>query len=506
MTGFAAYRQENVEVNLARATAVNITLAVAGSNAVVDVVASAEIDQSTNVQGSNISTEFFSNIPTSRTVQGLYTIAPTVARSGLRDASGRDRDPWVAGSSGPENSYILDGVNTTDPAFGGGGANLPFEFVQEVQIKTGAFGADQGLSTGGVFNVIPKTGTNEFHGDVFTYGLPHSFVRETEFSVHGSCPNGYSSSMRCRYRRTDRQKSSDVLRGIQSAVPHEQLSRPDPMKSKVRSKPVLLGQALVVDQQPNTLTFTTFGDFTKEEGFYAQNLQIVNGFGDKGASRVFVRPAVTTTRLVSTRISPELIGEFSFGIPANKIHSGDVAGYPACHRCFAILRPDNTVAPIAVRVCRGSREQVSSITHMFRAVRCSGISCRAHGSVSIRSVARSLGSSSISRTSSRSHMKYGFEFYRNSYDIFQASTGPNNVLQPGNVAQQQRYDSTTDNQRFPRDQQLRGLHRSRNGGSLSDQYGDHERAQSFAAQKSLAASRRSALPGGATSVTVGADG
>ena len=125
--GFAAYKQENIEVNLTRSTAANITLSAAGVNPnVVDVVASAEIDQSTNVTGSNISTEFFSNIPTSRTVQGLYTIAPTVARSGLRDASGRDRDPSVAGSSGPENSYILDGVNTTDPAFGGGGANLPF--------------------------------------------------------------------------------------------------------------------------------------------------------------------------------------------------------------------------------------------------------------------------------------------------------------------------------------------------------------------------------------------
>ena len=122
------------------------------------MIATPDIDQSTNVTGSNISTEFFSNIPTTRTVQGLYTIAPTVTRSGLRDASGRERDPSVAGSSGPENSYILDGINTTDPAFGGGGANLPFEFVQEVEIKTGAFGADQGLSTGGVFNVITKSG------------------------------------------------------------------------------------------------------------------------------------------------------------------------------------------------------------------------------------------------------------------------------------------------------------------------------------------------------------
>lgn len=44
--GFAAYKQENVEVNLTRATAVNITLSAAGVNPnVVDVVASEEIDQ-----------------------------------------------------------------------------------------------------------------------------------------------------------------------------------------------------------------------------------------------------------------------------------------------------------------------------------------------------------------------------------------------------------------------------------------------------------------------------
>src|SRR6185437_12775709 len=152
-------KQDNVEVNLERGSTVNISLTVAGTGATVDVVATPDIDQSTNVQGANVSTEFFSNIPTARTVQSLYTIAPTVTRSGLRDSSGRERDPSVAGSSGPENKYILDGVTVTDPAFGGSGANLPFEFVQELEIKTGAYGADIGRATGGVFNVITKSGT-----------------------------------------------------------------------------------------------------------------------------------------------------------------------------------------------------------------------------------------------------------------------------------------------------------------------------------------------------------
>ena len=144
------------------------------------ILSGAAVDVSNNTTGSNVSTEQFSNFPTQRTVQWLYTIAPTVTRSGLRDAIGRDRDPSVGGSSGPENNYILDGVNTTDPAFGGSGANLPFEFVQEVEIKTGAYGAEYGKSTGGIFNVITKSGGNEFHGDVFGYFTTKGLVRDSE--------------------------------------------------------------------------------------------------------------------------------------------------------------------------------------------------------------------------------------------------------------------------------------------------------------------------------------
>jgi outer membrane receptor protein involved in Fe transport len=98
----------------------------------------------------------------------------------------------VGGSSGPENNYILDGVNTTDPAFGGSGANLPFEFVQEVEIKTGAYGPEYGRSTGGIFNVITKSGGNEFHGDIFGYGTTKGLVREVKnFPFTGSAANGF---------------------------------------------------------------------------------------------------------------------------------------------------------------------------------------------------------------------------------------------------------------------------------------------------------------------------
>ncbi|HYJ45445.1 MAG TPA: carboxypeptidase-like regulatory domain-containing protein, partial [Pyrinomonadaceae bacterium] len=124
ISGFAETKKENVEVNLSKTSSADVQVNIAGSTNTVTVTdtAGAAVDVSANTTGTNVSSEQFSNFPTQRTVQSLYSIAPTVTRSGLRDASGRDRDPSVAGSSGPENNYILDGVNTTDPAFGGSGA------------------------------------------------------------------------------------------------------------------------------------------------------------------------------------------------------------------------------------------------------------------------------------------------------------------------------------------------------------------------------------------------
>jgi hypothetical protein len=193
--GFARFARADVDVSLSKTSSLVIQLETAGATASVTVnsASGAAVDTTSNTSGTSVSTEQFSDFTTRRTVQSLYTIAPSVTRSGLRDQSGRDRDPSVAGSSGLENSYIFDGVNTTDPAWGSSGTNLPFEFVQEVEIKTGAYGAEYGLSTGGIFNVLTKSGGNELHGDVFAYFTTKGLVRATKFFPSlGSAPNGFS--------------------------------------------------------------------------------------------------------------------------------------------------------------------------------------------------------------------------------------------------------------------------------------------------------------------------
>lgn len=450
--GFAAYKQDNVEVNLARATTVNISLGAAGSQNVVDVVASAEIDQSTNVTGSNISTEFFSNIPTSRTVQGLYTIAPTVARSGLRDASGRDRDPSVAGSSGPENSYILDGVNTTDPAFGGGGANLPFEFVQEVQIKTGAFGADQGLSTGGVFNVITKTGGNEFHGDVFAYGLPKSFVRDTKNLPNtGLAPNGYSEldaggdiggpiikdrlTFFAAFNPQFRTNNYLTQTFLQEA------------EGKIKT-PFYSGKLSWLVNNNNTLTFSTFGDFTKEEG----HLFAGSGFGTNPASFQGVRETGghNYAARLNSNIMQNMIGEFAFGLhfqQNNIIPDAAVADVAAVTDSFAILRGDGTVAPVTqtgvnlldcsvavpppgcgTSTYNGNNTGFTDFIYSPGGTLQRNFVRDGFGLFQDQSRDRWEASARLQNIYNDHTFKYGFEFYRNAYDINQVSSGPSNVF------------------------------------------------------------------------------
>jgi len=451
--GFNAYKNEAIEVNLNKGTTANVQLSLATGNVgTVDVVATPQIDQSSNVQGSNVSTEFFSNIPTSRTVQGLYTIAPTVARSGLRDASGRDRDPSVAGSSGPENAYILDGINTTDPAFGGGGANLPFEFVQEVQIKTSAFGADQGLSTGGVFNVITKTGGNEFHGDLFAYGLPSSFVRETKnFPDTGSAPNGYSEI----------DAGGDIggpiiknrLTFFAAFNPQYRTNRylTQTFRQEVEGKiktPFYSGKITWQVNNNNTFNFSTFGDFTKEEGFLFGS----SGFGADPNS--FVGTHETGGHNYAARLNSNIrqnwIGEFNFGMhfqQNNVIPASSVASTALNTDNFAVLRPNGTIAPITQT---GTASIDCSVASPPAA--CNGTTYNGNntgrvdyvfspgGSLQRNFVRQGFGlfqdqsrdrweaSARFQNIWDQHTIKYGFEFYENKYDINQTSTGPTNVF------------------------------------------------------------------------------
>jgi hypothetical protein len=106
-------------------------------------------------------------------------------------------NPSIGGASGLENNYVVDGVNISNQGFGGVGvysivfgslgAGVTTDFIKETQVKTAGFEAEYGQATGGVVNVVTKSGSNNFHGSLFGYFQPAG-LEATRDSV--STPNG----------------------------------------------------------------------------------------------------------------------------------------------------------------------------------------------------------------------------------------------------------------------------------------------------------------------------
>jgi hypothetical protein len=74
----------------------------------------------------------------------------------------------IDGASGLENRYVIDGIDTTDPEDGGSAIPMRAAFMEEVQVKSAGYSAEYGGSTGGVINAVTRSGSNEFHGALFS--------------------------------------------------------------------------------------------------------------------------------------------------------------------------------------------------------------------------------------------------------------------------------------------------------------------------------------------------
>lgn len=134
-----------------------------------EVIVSAEVpavDSTSTTLGANIDQRVFQSLPTGRDYGSVVQTVPGVAT----DVAEPEGDSIsVYGSSSAENAYLIDGINTTNVEYGVEGKELNFEFIQEIEVKTGGYEAEYGRSTGGIINVITKSGGNEFHGDAFGY-------------------------------------------------------------------------------------------------------------------------------------------------------------------------------------------------------------------------------------------------------------------------------------------------------------------------------------------------
>ncbi len=168
LEGYANETHEKIAVSLGRDTTLPASLRASVSASITVTSDAPVVDTTTSTQGSNLDTRAILTLPTARNYAAVVQITPGVA-SDANPENTRQDSVTVYGSTGAENVYYIDGVNTTGAEYGFQGKGLNFEFIQAVDVKTGGYEAEFGRSTGGIINVITKSGGNELHGDLFAY-------------------------------------------------------------------------------------------------------------------------------------------------------------------------------------------------------------------------------------------------------------------------------------------------------------------------------------------------
>ena len=121
------------------------------------------IDPTTTSMGDNLQVRIYESLPTERSFRSIISLLPQANTSYLGDETN------IGGATGLENMYFIDGVNVTNPLDGTTSINLPYNFIEEIEVKEGGYEAEFGRAMGGIINVVTYSGSNEFHGGIFGF-------------------------------------------------------------------------------------------------------------------------------------------------------------------------------------------------------------------------------------------------------------------------------------------------------------------------------------------------
>ena len=178
--GFTAVEQKDIDVRLGQTIDLTLKMEVGRVTETAQVTASSPvIDTATTTVGARLDSVMLSRLPVGRGLADVIYVVPGVSSGG---GTG-NANSSMAGGTGLENQYVVDGVNITSVGYGALGSyasgtvgalgtGVTYDFIKEVQVKTGGYEAEYGQATGGVVNVITKSGSNNFHGTLFGYTRP----------------------------------------------------------------------------------------------------------------------------------------------------------------------------------------------------------------------------------------------------------------------------------------------------------------------------------------------
>jgi len=184
--GFAKIENTGVTITVGGLVELPVALSVSGGTQIIEVSAQGElVETSRSSTTDTIAQRRIDNLPingrnyinfTLTDSQVVHDAAPSL---GAAPTSGLN----MSGQRARSNLVNVDGTDATDNSVNGVRSTVSQEAVQEFQIITNNYAAEYGRASGGVVNIITRSGSNDFHGDVYGYLRNRNFQAVNPFST-----------------------------------------------------------------------------------------------------------------------------------------------------------------------------------------------------------------------------------------------------------------------------------------------------------------------------------
>ena len=185
---FSAGSLRNLRVNLNQVATANITLQVGQTSTTVEVIeAPAVIDTTTAQVQNTYEAKQAEDLPNASIGSGIYNLSLLNAGVTSSGGVGVGSGPSVGGQRPRNNNFTIEGVDNNNKGITGPLVQPPNDAVAEFTLLQNQFSPEYGHSSGGQFNTIMKSGTNELHGRIYEYNqnrnynaIDQSTARQTE--------------------------------------------------------------------------------------------------------------------------------------------------------------------------------------------------------------------------------------------------------------------------------------------------------------------------------------